>query len=77
MEFLSLQKPRSAKGDDQLNALRMIAYCRADWNGDAAPLQVSHRADILQFSRCAAEVPRFWRGAKRSPKLGRAAHATP
>ena len=43
---------------------------QADWNGDAALLHVSRRADIPQFSCRAAEVPRCWRGARH-----RAAHA--
>jgi hypothetical protein len=57
-----IAKPRRTKRIDQLHALRMIASCRADWNGDAALPHVSRRADVPQFSCRAAEVPRCWRG---------------
>lgn len=57
MHVLSLQKPRRVDHVDQSHALKTVTRCRADWKGDAALLPVFRRADGLEFSCRASEVP--------------------
>lgn len=60
-----IAKPSRAKGIGQLHALRMIACCRTDWNGDAALQHVSaglffsSRVVLLKFRAFGGGARRF------------------